>query len=778
MRLKMKLMEFRRLLVSGELSATYPQMASLLSMMLNFLLGFTLSAVPVSGNGGPFGVAYTAAAGSSLGGLMAAGGAALAYLSLLGFRQGTRYAAAVLLTYTAAFAFRELKISKSKWFMPCIAAALTLLTGMLGSLTVRNGGSVILPVAFHAALAFWGSYFFREALDTGERSTETAELRHSVALISLFACILMALSGAMILGMLSIGRVLALCALMIVSYKCGAVTGGAAGLLLGAAMDLAVPDAPFYAIAYGITGLISGVLSRHGRALYVLCFLVSSAVSVVSVSFNGYRAEMIYESALAGLGFLFLPNGFLNLAGAAVRPTQYDGGETGLRKYAARRIGRMGEAFRDLYDTVDVALADKGGEEDLSRIFDRASELVCVRCKNKNLCWNSHYMDTLSAFNDATPAIRTRGLLLKSDLPEHFTDGCLSPDELVSAVNGELRGQMYRRRFRARLAENRLAAYSQYFDVSEILNGVSNELQNAYGPDFLTQRRLYRFLNGIDVEADVSAFRDRGGRLHIVLESTRLRRLLQEPGYLDRISAAVGVRLCHPRGLDTDAEGRITLLEAEPYSVSVGIASMKKKGESVSGDRGTYFKTDQGVLCILLSDGMGSGESAARESVAAVRILERFLRSGVEPSVAMKILNSMMLLRDDREFGFATVDLMCIDLFNGDARFYKYGASPSYVRSGRTVKRVRCESLAAGLSAGVGAAPDVIRMRMKPGNIALIASDGVISDSSDAWIRELLLREDGTDTKALARETLQSALKQYGCSDDMTVLAVRIENRS
>jgi stage II sporulation protein E len=100
------------------------------------------------------------------------------------------------------------------------------------------------------------------------------------------------------------------------------------------------------------------------------------------------------------------------------------------------------------------------------------------------------------------------------------------------------------------------------------------------------------------------------------------------------------VRLCRPNGLDAETEGRVTLLEAEPYSVSVGIASMKKKGESVSGDRGTYFKTDQGVLCILLSDGMGSGESAARESVAAVRILERFLRTGVDPAVAMQKLNS------------------------------------------------------------------------------------------------------------------------------------------
>ena len=32
--------------------------------------------------------------------------------------------------------------------------------------------------------------------------------------------------------------------------------------------------------------------------------------------------------------------------------------------------------------------------------------------------------------------------------------------------------------------------------------------------------------------------------------------------------------------------------------------------------------------------------------------------------------------------------------------------------------------------------------------------------------------------KLLARETLKSALKQYGASDDMTVLAVRVDKRA
>ena len=89
----------------------------------------------------------------------------------------------------------------------------------------------------------------------------------------------------------------------------------------------------------------------------------------------------------------------------------------------------------------------------------------------------------------------------------------------------------------------------------------------------------------------------------------------------------------------------MTLLEAEPLAVSVGIAALKKRGEKVSGDRGSYFKTDSGVLCVILSDGMGTGSEAAKESAEIVGILEKFLRSGADPAVAMKLLNSVMLLR-------------------------------------------------------------------------------------------------------------------------------------
>lgn len=119
----------------------------------------------------------------------------------------------------------------------------------------------------------------------------------------------------------------------------------------------------------------------------------------------------------------------------------------------------------------------------------------------------------------------------------------------------------------------------------------------------------------------------------------------------------------------------------------------------------------------------------------------KFLRAGVEPGTAMKILNSVMLLKSSDDWGFATVDLMCVNLFTGETCFYKYGAAPSYVMNGKSVRRIKGETVAAGLSVGEGASPDVVRMKLKPGSTAIIASDGVVGDENDAWIKELLAQE-------------------------------------
>ncbi len=744
---------------------------------LYMLMGAVMACARVLHGAAPFGMAMVACSGAGLSGVCALIGASLGYLLGGGLEWGIRYIAASVLVYTVAFVFHESAAYKNEYFMPAAAALVMALTGFLGSFALESG---VVPVAaelfLELTLAFGGAYFFRDALSGELRASETAELRHSVSLMVMASCALMALSRVTLFGVVSLGRFLALLLVMTSAMKGGMLTGAAVGTVLGLAMDVAGDEPLFYTMAYAFSGLLSGVFGRHGRVVYVLSFVLAGALAVICAWGSVQPVSALFETFCASVIFMILPGSFLNRVGVVLQCMDRGSGESGLRRFEAAKLQRLSEAYGELFETVRSSVAEPYNDENIARIFDRAADEVCIACRFKNRCWNAEYVDTLSALNDATRAMIEHGSLTAEDIPPFFREKCVGLPAFVAAVNGELRGLSYRRQMRARLAENRSVAWGQYADVSQMLAQFAAELGSVCGAEPLTERRLLHYLRSLDIDADTAVYRDGGGRLRIVIESGRLTPLLHEENYLERLSEIAGARLCQPNVPEGECQ-RLELLEAEPLAVSVGIAAMKKEGERVSGDRGTYFKTDAGVLCVILSDGMGCGDEAAEDSRRVIGILEKFLRAGMEPAVAMKLLNSVLLLRDGESWGFATVDLVCVNLFTGQTCFYKYGAAPSYVLNGRNIRRVKGETLAAGLSAGEGTAPDVVRMRLKPGCTAVIATDGVIADAEDEWLRKLLL-QGAEDMKSLARAVLRQAQEIYGTTDDMTVVTVRVEERA
>lgn len=753
-----------------------PILAQTASLAAQFVLGFMGGSVRVFGECGPFGLALAGWSGCGPAGVCCVMGAALGYLLNGGVSRGIRYIAALILIYTAAFVFRDTTPFGKRWFMPLVTAALTALTGALrffDSLFLFRTAVDILTETMLAGLC---TYFFGLALSMQRSETEQEEKRSFVGNVLLCCMGVMALCRLEVLGTISVGRLAAVLMVQICAFGGGAASGCMGGVVLGLSVDMASGGAPLYAMCYALAGLLSGLLCRRGRLIFLLSFILSNALGVFWNWQSSQSLGGLYEAFIISVIFQILPSHALSSLTGALQTVGIGSGEAALRRYTARRTRDLADAFRELYETVRQNVEIESNDNDVATVYDRAAEQICSECSRKGECWHKDYMDTLSQLNDATAALKRKGRLSREDLPPRFLERCEKPEGFLEAVNGEIRAMTYRRRFKARLEENRSAAYGQFRYLATVLDAVADELKNSSGPDTHAERRLLRYLHSLDMDADVSVFRDQSGRLRVIIESAGLSLLTANQAYLDKLTSLLGVRLCRPAAPNREC-GRLVLMEAEPLTVNVGVAAVKKEGESVSGDRGTYFKTEQGVLCVLLSDGMGSGENAARESISTVRILERFLRAGVEPGTAMKLLNSVMLLKNGENWGYATVDLMCIDLFTGETAFYKYGAAPSYVRNGRNVRRVKGISLAAGILSGEGEAPDMVKMELKPGGIAIIASDGVITRRSDGWLRDMLLRFEGNDTRELARQVLRTAMGQYGCSDDMTVLAVKIEER-
>jgi stage II sporulation protein E len=743
-----------------------------------FILGFILSGAQIFEGISPFAVGFAAASGAGMPGIFAMVGASLGYLMGGTFFWAIKYICMVVIVCTGAIVFRETEMYRSNWFMPAVAA---FIAACIGFVSAADAGWTLSATALlltDTVLAGGCAYFYRIALSpwSGRLNFEYgAEISHTVSVLILLSTILISLAGVKVFGIISIGRAAASLVVFLAAYKGGVGLGCASGVAVGLAMDAAAAGAPIFCMAYGMSGLVAGIFSKLNRFIFALSFIMVDAL-VAALSMNNPAVPAIlYEVFIASVVFMVLPGAFMSKLSVLLPMNGSGLGVLKAREYTKTRVDQAALAFRELYETVRTAVGEDKNDNDIACVFDKAADVTCRKCAKTSKCWHVEYQTTLDAMNNATPVMMKRGKLLETDLPGYFTGSCLNLPQFVAAVNNELRALTYRRQYKKRLKENQSAAFNQYSDISAILNDISEELGNGMGFEPELENRLRKFMQSVSIQADTAVFRDCGGRLHAEISGAGLDAFRKTPEYLEKLSAVLSVRLCTAEA--GNKPDRLILLEAEPLAATVGISCLKKQEKEISGDRGAYFKTDEGILYVILSDGMGSGEEAAKYSSDAVRILERFLRSGVSPETAVRMLNDLMLLKNADDTGCATVDLVCINLFTGLTRMFKYGAAPSYLKHGGSVRRIKGKSLAAGLGAPPHDSPDQLKMELKAGSVAVIVSDGVTSSLDDDWLCDMIAKYDGTNPRELARDILEAASAKFGAEDDMTVFAIQVTDR-
>ena len=237
------------------------------------------------------------------------------------------------------------------------------------------------------------------------------------------------------------------------------------------------------------------------------------------------------------------------------------------------------------------------------------------------------------------------------------------------------------------------------------------------------------------------------------------------------IEKIAGVKLGTP---EYYRKGDIALFEcsaAPMYTVEFATAGKCCEKDGVSGDTAISFESGDGHFYSLISDGMGSGESARRVSVFTSEFLSSILNSSCTKSTAFHILNH--ILKNKSEECSATVDLFDFDLFVGEAVFFKCGAAASYVKRDGSIFRIRSETAPLGLMNNIDA--ERVRVEIKSGDYIVMISDGVSQSPEDAtWLLELLNKPPRADIGEYAQLILSAAEKNRECIDDMSVSVIRI----
>ena len=199
------------------------------------------------------------------------------------------------------------------------------------------------------------------------------------------------------------------------------------------------------------------------------------------------------------------------------------------------------------------------------------------------------------------------------------------------------------------------------------------------------------------------------------------------------------------------------------FAPDISVHALGRGGNPISGDCGVAFAGPGATYYVVLCDGMGTGEAAARESRRAVDLLRSLLLSGADAESALHALNGVYLLRDDG--CFSTVDLLRINLTSGNAILYKWGGSASYLKRSRGLRLLGGATLPPGLDPA--GSSERIHLNLDRAGVLVLLSDGLSGKETVQRLEHC----DSLDPRDVARSLF--AGRAPG-ADDCTAVCVRL----
>ncbi len=375
--------------------------------------------------------------------------------------------------------------------------------------------------------------------------------------------------------------------------------------------------------------------------------------------------------------------------------------------------------------------------------------------------------------------LEARGSVSPEDVGNEFAHRCLHLRSFVRELNRLYEIGRRDRIWRLRMNESRALASEQLGFVAEILKKLSSETERKSEINLSrleNELELRLLLSGIRVR-DAIVSQNSAGRLNA--EITAYCRC-NTKGLCERVLTVA--RTVLPRGIRvleinrTDGKTAvIKLTESEALSVKVGCSA--RGAEEISGDKYASVRLSDGKIAVTVSDGMGTGKSASEESGAIVNLLSDFLRAGFDKRLAVRLVNSVMVMKSARE-AFATVDMCVIDLYSGEVEFMKTGAEPSYIKRNGQVEIVRASSLPVGMFPSVE--PECFARTLRGGDCIVMTTDGAATKTGGgAWLRDYLESTDCLSPNTLADDLLKRAVAENGghIDDDITIIVIEISSR-
>ena len=541
--------------------------------------------------------------------------------------------------------------------------------------------------------------------------------------------------------------------------------GLGASVLCAALLAFAVEEGALLLGVTALCALTAALIAPYGRAYAVGTFLLTATLLAVFLGAEG-ATWRVGCALIACLVVLVLPREWMARLELVLNSRRF------CEQNAAQALDRLKRRLAaEVEETAHLCgalsgLFDQEGEGDRFVVAWPlgAARRVCVGCEGRVLCqreegdFDKAVLHLLSAYDRGEPV---RPLFPMDSHCKFFR-------EIMTAAYQSYNQAFVHEAGLRRAAEQYAYMNRQLCGVSALLSLLATRLREDRWGDEQVERALLPYLvrRGFAVRS-VDAFYP-AGRLCL---SIRLDRQGNESGAA--LAAAVGRKLHRTmRLIDQRRDGSGTVFEMEAWkglTARMARISLPEAEESVCGDETGELRMPSGKVIYAVSDGMGSGEEANRESRAAIDLLFDQFKLGVEKELIYENVNRLLIARGEKEV-YATLDAASIDLTTGEAEMVKFGAPPTCLVRGGNVRTLSGEALPCGIVDE--ARPYIRRIRLRQRDRLVFCTDGVY-DLLGKDLEAELKKGTSASLERMAEDLMQAA-RQKGQRDDMTVMVVEV----
>lgn len=452
------------------------------------------------------------------------------------------------------------------------------------------------------------------------------------------------------------------------------------------------------------------------------------------------------------------------------------------------RIDKFTDAVKSLSETflhLEGARSSFSHEE-VEQIYEQVQERVCASCSNRQDCQEVHQLQTHQLIYEVLLTVEKFGADLNVEMSRKLTKRCIRSHEFLRETLEAFQSAKQALLWNNRIIQHREGCKRQLDTFADVVSDAAREIGASIFVDEHLEKKLKTRLKKIGIRMLGSVFFvNAEGRYEIHVTAKAMKDQCVTTKELIRVVSA-----CTGRNMVLEADERpilgneyctVICMEGAAYYTLRGVAKIGKGCDRISGDSFLMMELPGGKEGAVLSDGMGSGEKAFRESARVVEMLEEMLAAGFPHKMALKLLNTALVIGRE-EICFSTIDMSIFDMYTGICEFVKTGASTTFIKYAsdpeKKVEKITSASLPLGVLENLEV--EGTSRQLQNGDVVVMVTDGVMDalpvGEQDVLMETLIQGTEMNNPQEMAHHILEQVLEFTGEEplDDMTILVIGI----